>query len=112
MKSHESSLESDKIWENPSKIRSKMELKSPFKIKTDYTPSGDQPNAIKELTKGINNKEKSQILLGVTGSGKTFTMAQIIEKCQKPSLILLLSFLVCIVILQFVIVLCHFGHML
>ena len=88
MKSHESSLEGDKIWENPSKIRSKMELKSPFKIKTDYTPSGDQPNAIKELTKGINNKEKSQILLGVTGSGKTFTMAQIIEKCQKPSLIL------------------------
>ena len=54
----------------------------------DYIPSGDQPNAIKELTKGINNKEKSQILLGVTGSGKTFTMAQIIEKCQKPSLIL------------------------
>ena len=88
MKSHESRLEGDKIWENPSKIRSKMELKSPFKIKTDYTPSGDQPNAIKELTKGINNKEKSQILLGVTGSGKTFTMAQIIEKCQKPSLIL------------------------
>ena len=58
MKSHESRLEGDKIWENPSKIRSKMELKSPFKIKTDYTPSGDQPNAIKELTKGINNKEK------------------------------------------------------
>ena len=88
MKSHKSNLAGDKIWENPSKIKSEMELKAPFKIETDYAPSGDQPNAIKELTKGINNKEKSQVLLGVTGSGKTFTMAQIIEKCQKPSLIL------------------------
>ena len=59
-----------------------------FKIVSDYKPSGDQPGAIKELVEGIERGEKSQVLLGVTGSGKTFTMANVIEKVQKPTLVL------------------------
>ena len=59
-----------------------------FKIHSKYKPTGDQPQAIEKLVEGINNGEKSQVLLGVTGSGKTFTMANIIEKVNKPTLIL------------------------
>jgi excinuclease ABC subunit B len=59
-----------------------------FKIHSEYTPSGDQPKAIEQLSKGIMNGEPFQTLLGVTGSGKTFTMANVIEKVQKPTLIL------------------------
>ena len=59
-----------------------------FKVVSDFKPTGDQPNAIKDLVKGINEKEKYQTLLGVTGSGKTFTVANIIEEVQKPTLIL------------------------
>lgn len=61
---------------------------SKFKIKSDFKPMGDQPDAIDKLTEGLNNNLKYQTLLGVTGSGKTFTMANIIEKVQKPTLIL------------------------
>jgi excinuclease ABC subunit B len=57
-------------------------------LKSDYTPQGDQPAAVEQLVKGINDGQKHQTLLGVTGSGKTFTMANIIEKVQKPTLIL------------------------
>ncbi|SHJ90605.1 Excinuclease ABC subunit B [Maribacter aquivivus] len=59
-----------------------------FKVVSDFKPTGDQPNAIKELVKGINDKEKYQTLLGVTGSGKTFTVANVIEEVQKPTLLL------------------------
>ncbi len=59
-----------------------------FKLKTDFAPCGDQPKAIEKLSAGILEKKKSQVLLGITGSGKTYTMANIIEKVQKPSLIL------------------------
>ncbi|WP_405409992.1 excinuclease ABC subunit UvrB [Maribacter sp. Asnod1-A12] len=59
-----------------------------FKVVSDFKPTGDQPNAIKELVKGINDKEKFQTLLGVTGSGKTFTVANVIEEVQKPTLLL------------------------
>ncbi len=59
-----------------------------FKIHSEYKPTGDQPQAIDYLVNGINKGEKFQTLLGVTGSGKTFTMANIIEKTQKPTLIL------------------------
>ena len=59
-----------------------------FKIKSDFSPSGDQPQAISSLVNGINSNTKSQVLLGITGSGKTFTMANVIEKVQKPTLIL------------------------
>ncbi len=59
-----------------------------FKLKSNYHPTGDQPAAIKQLVNGINKGEKEQTLLGVTGSGKTFTMANIIENTQRPTLVL------------------------
>lgn len=59
-----------------------------FKLVSNYKPTGDQPQAIEYLSNGINNRKKFQTLLGVTGSGKTFTMANIIEKVQKPTLVL------------------------
>ncbi|MDH8677684.1 excinuclease ABC subunit UvrB [Fusibacter bizertensis] len=61
---------------------------SQFKIKSEYVPTGDQPVAIKEITTRINRGDKHNILLGVTGSGKTFTVANIIEKIQRPTLII------------------------
>ena len=54
-----------------------------FKLKSDFDPAGDQPQAINDLIEGINKKEKDQVLMGVTGSGKTFTMAKVIEKTKK-----------------------------
>lgn len=59
-----------------------------FKINSTYSPTGDQPQAIEELSKGVMAGEQAQVLLGVTGSGKTFTMANVIETVQKPTLIL------------------------
>jgi excinuclease ABC subunit B len=60
----------------------------PFKLGIDYQPRGDQPAAIEQLTRGLLDSEKHQTLLGVTGSGKTFTMAKIIEAFEKPALVL------------------------
>ncbi len=62
--------------------------KSIFSLNSSFTPTGDQPEAIKELVSGIENDEKDQVLLGVTGSGKTFTMANIINSLNRPSLIM------------------------
>ncbi|MDB5476709.1 MAG: uvrB [Phenylobacterium sp.] len=59
-----------------------------FKLVSDYEPAGDQPQAIKELVAGLAGREHDQVLLGVTGSGKTFTMAKVIEATQRPALIL------------------------
>ncbi|WP_050606479.1 excinuclease ABC subunit UvrB [Clostridium niameyense] len=59
-----------------------------FKVVSKFKPTGDQPKAIESISEGINNKNKFQTLIGVTGSGKTFTMANIIEKVQKPTLVL------------------------
>ncbi len=59
-----------------------------FKLKTDFTPCGDQPAAIEKLTSGLLKNTKSQVLLGITGSGKTFTMANVIKNINKPTLIL------------------------
>jgi excinuclease ABC subunit B len=61
---------------------------SKFKLVSDYQPRGDQPAAIEKLTQGLNKGEKNQVLLGVTGSGKTFTMANLIQNTQKPTLVL------------------------
>ena len=61
---------------------------TPFRIDSDYTPAGDQPQAIKELTAGLKQGERDQVLLGVTGSGKTFTAAQVIAELQRPALVL------------------------
>jgi len=60
----------------------------PFKLEAPYKPAGDQPSAIKELTEGILRGEKHQVLLGVTGSGKTFTVANVIQNVQRPTLVL------------------------
>ena len=62
--------------------------KDVFKIKSKFSPSGDQPKAIKKLVDGINNGEKHQVLLGATGTGKTFTIANVIKEVNKPTLIL------------------------
>ena len=59
-----------------------------FKLVSNYEPSGDQPNAIDELVKGIEDGKKNQVLLGATGTGKTFTMANVIARVNKPTLIL------------------------
>ena len=59
-----------------------------FELVSPYKPSGDQPKAIEKLVTGLNNGEKFQTLLGVTGSGKTFTMANVIEKLNRPTLVL------------------------
>ncbi len=59
-----------------------------FKIQSPFTPSGDQPEAIRQLVRGVETNEKFQTLLGVTGSGKTFTIANVIEQTQRPTLIL------------------------
>ena len=58
-----------------------------FELVSDYSPSGDQPKAIENLCKGLTKKQNDQVLLGVTGSGKTFTMANVISKLQRPALV-------------------------
>ena len=65
-----------------------MSANQKFKVVAEYKPAGDQPEAIKEIVSNINKKENDQVLLGVTGSGKTFTMAKTIEAVQRPTLIL------------------------
>ena len=89
MKNTESFLNDEigPLLEHP-KNTDKTESNIPFKLVSDFSPAGDQPQAIKELVTGINNEERSQVLLGVTGSGKTFTMAQVIQETQKSALIL------------------------
>ena len=59
-----------------------------FKIESNYKPSGDQPQAIEKLVNGLKNGEKHQVLLGATGTGKTFTIANVIKEVNKPTLIL------------------------
>ncbi len=65
-----------------------MQSTKPFQLVTDFKPAGDQPGAIATLLEGLKNHEKNQVLLGVTGSGKTFTIAHVIEKTQRPTLLL------------------------
>ena len=77
--------ENPKIVPEPS---AKSEGGIAFELASDFEPAGDQPTAIADLIKGINDKEHSQVLLGVTSSGKTFTMAKVIELTQRPALIL------------------------
>jgi excinuclease ABC subunit B len=67
---------------------SKGELMPPFKVMSEYQPTGDQPQAIAKLAQGVRDKMHHQVLLGVTGSGKTYTMAKVIEEVQKPTLII------------------------
>ena len=59
-----------------------------FNLQSEFNPAGDQPQAIKALVSGLNNNAKHQTLLGITGSGKTFTMANVIQHVQRPTLII------------------------
>jgi len=63
-------------------------MDTPFQLVTEFTPAGDQPTAIADLVKGVQRGERDQVLLGVTGSGKTFTMAKVVEELQCPTLVL------------------------
>jgi excinuclease ABC subunit B len=78
-----------KIWTPHRPPRpEKSEGGQPFVIKSEYEPKGDQPVAIQELVEGIRRQDRTQVLLGVTGSGKTYTMAKVIEATQRPAIIL------------------------
>ena len=68
--------------------RAKLEGGRTFVLSTEFEPAGDQPTAIKEITTAINEGERNQVLLGATGTGKTFTMAKVIEETQRPAIIL------------------------
>lgn len=70
------------------KTRDKLEGGKRFKLVTEFDAAGDQPTAIAELSEGVNNGERDQVLLGATGTGKTFTMAKVIEETQRPAIIL------------------------
>ncbi|MBR9803568.1 DEAD/DEAH box helicase family protein, partial [bacterium] len=59
-----------------------------FQIASEFQPAGDQPKAIESLSRGLEEGKRNQVLLGVTGSGKTFTMANVIQKMQRPTLVL------------------------
>ncbi len=77
------------LWTPHRPVRpEKSEGGIPFQLETSFEPAGDQPQAIETLVEGIEKDERTQVLLGVTGSGKTYTMAKIIEKTQRPALIL------------------------
>ena len=77
-------LQPREYYERPNKTEGGIK----FKIESEFEPAGDQPNAIKSLTEGLNDGLTDQVLLGVTGSGKTYTMAKIIESTQRPALIM------------------------
>ena len=63
-------------------------INKPFELESSYKPAGDQPQAIQSLVRGLRRGTAQQVLMGVTGSGKTFTMANVIEQVQRPTLIL------------------------
>ncbi|MFT4320886.1 excinuclease ABC subunit UvrB [Bartonella bacilliformis] len=82
-------VKNGELWTPHRPIRpEKSESGTPFQIKAPFEPAGDQPTAIETLVEGIKKNERTQVLLGVTGSGKTYTMAKIIEITQRPALIL------------------------
>ena len=72
----------------PPHAASNLWSKSAFKLDSPLSPTGDQPEAIRQLVEGVNEGSEHQVLLGVTGSGKTFTMANVIAETQRPTLIL------------------------
>ncbi len=76
------------LTQNPLRKREKLEGGKPFILHTDFKPAGDQPQAIKELTQNINEGELNQVLLGATGTGKTFAMVKVIETLQRPAIVI------------------------
>lgn len=81
-------VDGDTMYRNLSVLRHKYHPHEKFDLHSPYSPSGDQPQAIDALVKGIQNGDRNQVLLGVTGSGKTFTMAQVIQQINRPTLIM------------------------
>ena len=75
----------DNLEANNSPVRKKLEGGIRFKIKSNFQPAGDQPEAIKKILKNLKDKQSEQVLLGVTGSGKTFTMAKVCLLYTSPS---------------------------
>ncbi|MEZ6028714.1 MAG: excinuclease ABC subunit UvrB [Hyphomonadaceae bacterium] len=90
MKSAVAIAEGNQVWtpHRPERNWDKFEGGKTFRVASSYEPAGDQPQAIADLVKGVQENELDQVLLGVTGSGKTFTMAKVIEAVQRPALIL------------------------
>ena len=85
------SSDSTAVLSNPApdvRERLKLEGGRAFVLKTEFEPAGDQPTAIRELSQGVRDGERDQVLLGATGTGKTFTMAKVIEETQRPAIIL------------------------
>jgi excinuclease ABC subunit B len=81
----------DALLANPApdvRTRLKLEGGKAFRLQTEFEPAGDQPTAIKELAQGVRDGDRDQVLLGATGTGKTFTMAKVIEETQRPAIIL------------------------
>lgn len=76
------------VWYNRSILSERRDFMEHFRLHSEYAPAGDQPQAIEKLVNGLKSGEKEQILLGVTGSGKTFTMANVIAQINKPTLVL------------------------
>jgi excinuclease ABC subunit B len=76
------------VLNKPMESRDKLEGGQPFILHTPFQPAGDQPTAIKELLQGLRDGDQNQVLLGATGTGKTFTMAKVIEETQRPAIIL------------------------
>ena len=70
------------------KVKGKVKMKIPFQLVAPFAPSGDQPEAIKKLVRNVEDGAKSQVLLGVTGSGKTFTIANVVQQVQRPTLVI------------------------
>ena len=66
----------------------KFDTEMPFRVDAPFSPMGDQPQAIEALAQGLENGREAQVLLGATGTGKTFTIAKVIEKVQKPTLVI------------------------
>ena len=75
-------------WDLDNPVRPTIAADRPFRLVSEFEPKGSQPEAIAELTAGLDAKERAQVLLGITGSGKTFTIANVIAKVQRPTLIL------------------------
>ena len=85
---HHQVSESQWVPHRPERLPTTKLLSKPLRVVSQYKPAGDQPTAIKELSGGLREGEWDQVLLGATGTGKTFTMAKVIEEMQRPALIL------------------------
>src|SRR3954470_17752264 len=75
-------------WYNRTLVRSKEGVMPRFELVSDFKPMGDQPQAIAQLVEGVNQNMRHQTLLGATGTGKTFTVAQVVQEVQKPTLVM------------------------